>query len=222
MKGPSVGQASARGRPTIGLPPAPSPSLLSREVCVLFVHREASHLRKFQEIVADEAVTLRLARDLGEASRVMQEAQPPHVVFTDTKLSDGDWQDVLTLAVKAAEAVNVVVVSAVGNISLYTEAIERGAFDFLTPNIAPRDFPLLLQAAVEDAVARRAGNRGDGPLRCGGTVLVAEKAGGTPGATEARPGLGSATSALKLSAIFKTHSGENGLSFCGRIGSCGA
>jgi DNA-binding NtrC family response regulator len=118
-------------------------------------------VRKFQEMVAGEAVALRLAHDLGEASQVMHGAQPPHVVFTDTKLSDGDWQDVLTLALKAAQAVNVVVVSAVGNISLYFEAMELGAFDFLTPNIAPRDFRLLLQAAAEDAVARRAGNHAE-------------------------------------------------------------
>ena len=156
MQGTSAGRARVTGRPPIGPPPAPSPGLPPREVCVLFVHREASHLRKFQEIVAGEAVALRLARDLGEACRVMRGAQPPHVVFTDTKLPDGDWQDVLTLALNAAEAVNVVVVSAVGNISLYLEAIERGAFDLLTPNIAPRDFPLLLQAAAADAIARRA------------------------------------------------------------------
>lgn len=165
MQGPSVGQASATRRPPIGPPPAPSPGLSSREVSVLFVHSEASHLRKFQEMMAGEAVALSLAHNLGEASRVLQGAQPPHVVFTDTKLPDGDWQDVLTLALTAAEAVNVVVVSAVGNISLYLEAIERGAFDFLTPNIAPRDFPLLLQAAAEDAVARRAGNHRDAPPR---------------------------------------------------------
>jgi len=165
MQGSSIHRAEAASRAATGSQNVPGLDLRSKEVSevgetgkvrVLFVHHEASHLRTFQEIVARQAVGLRLARDISEASQAIEGAQPPHVVFTDTKLPDGDWQDVLALALKASEAVNVVVVSAVGNISLYFEAVERGAFDLLTPNIAPRDFPLLLQAAAQDAVARRA------------------------------------------------------------------
>ena len=156
MQGSSVRQADATARAATGPQTVPALELRSNEVGVLFVHREPRHLRTFQEIVARQAVGLRHARDLSEACQAISGAQPPHVVFTDTKLPDGDWQDVLALALKASEAVNVVVVSAVGNISLYFDAVERGAFDLLTPNIAPRDFPLLLEAAAQDAVAGRA------------------------------------------------------------------
>jgi len=115
-------------------------------------------VRKFQEMVVCEVAGLCVAHDLREAAQVMAEANPPLVIFTDTKLPDGTWQDALALGLKAAEAVNVVVVSAIGNMSLYMEVVENGAFDFLTPNIAPGDFPSLLRAALENAVARRQAN----------------------------------------------------------------
>src|SRR5579863_6309693 len=41
-------------------------------------------------------------------------------------------------AAKARQAVNFLVASEIGNIRLHEEAMEHGAFDFLTPNISRR------------------------------------------------------------------------------------
>jgi len=77
-------------------------------------------------------------------------------VFTDTKLPDGTFEDILGLAAKARQAVNVLVASEVGNIRLYEDAMEHGAFDFLTPNIEPRQFRSVFASASRDAQERRA------------------------------------------------------------------
>ena len=58
----------------------------------------------------------------------------PDLVLTDTKLPDGSWEDILSLAVTATQPVNVLIISRVGNIGLYTDAMMRGAFDFITLN----------------------------------------------------------------------------------------
>jgi FixJ family two-component response regulator len=41
---------------------------------------------------------------------------------------------------------NVLIISRVGNIGLYVEAMIRGAFDFITPNIPPRTFVQVLKS----------------------------------------------------------------------------
>ena len=46
--------------------------------------------------------------------------------------------------------------SEVGNIRLYEDAMEQGAFDFLTPNIESRQFRFVFASASRDAQQRRA------------------------------------------------------------------
>ena len=94
-------------------------------------------------------------RDCQEASVALSQDHLPQLVLTDTKLPDGSWEDILKLAVAASQAVNVLIFSRVGNIGLYIEAMTRGAFDFITPNIPPRTFVQVLKSAAEDVHRRR-------------------------------------------------------------------
>jgi DNA-binding NtrC family response regulator len=80
---------------------------------------------------------------------------PPHLVFTDIQLPDGDWADVLSFAASANAPVNVIVVSPRVDVPLYIQTMEHGAFDFI---VSPPSVPELLhvlQSAAENVSSRR-------------------------------------------------------------------
>jgi DNA-binding NtrC family response regulator len=103
----------------------------------------------------EQAVEIRTARNCGEAALDLWSDRPPHLVFTDVQLADGNWADVLTLASKASAPVNVIVVAPLVDVSFYVRAIERGAFDFVVPPLATPELLHVVRSAAENALARR-------------------------------------------------------------------
>ena len=129
---------------------------LAYEITALLVHDHSEHLARFEESLKLHGVELTHARNCGEASQALhQHHAPPLLIFTDTRLSDGTYQDILRLAAQAEKFVNVLVVSKIGNITLYMEAMEGGAFDFLTPNVESSRFPLIFRSAAADSMDKR-------------------------------------------------------------------
>jgi len=92
----------------------------------------------------------------GEALGYLWSENAPEVVFTDTQLPDGSWSDVITLARKAPVPSGVIVVSSHVDIPFYLEAIERGAFDFITPPFEPGVLAHIVRCAAESSLSRRA------------------------------------------------------------------
>lgn len=129
-------------------------------ISVLMVHGEQSPLRALSAILSEQfcAEVTRVC-NCQEAAVLLEQAAVPHVIFTDTKLPDGSWQDILRITKTASQPVNAFVVSLVGNIVLYTEVMTQGAFDFITPNIPPAAFVEVLRSAVEDVNRRRSRRR---------------------------------------------------------------
>ena len=116
-----------------------------------------------QETLA-AALILALKEQLIKAERVftcqqaadrLAGANPPHLVFTDTELLDGNWSDVLNLADRASQPVNVIVVSPTADIPLYIDVMERRAFDFITHSFTALELTHILRCAVENAIRRR-------------------------------------------------------------------
>ncbi len=73
------------------------------------------------------------AANLSEAALLFVSTPPPHLVFTDTDLTDGTWEEVLSLARKCEPAINVIVISRTVDVSLYIQVLESGAYDFIVP-----------------------------------------------------------------------------------------
>jgi len=95
------------------------------------------------------------AHNCFEAALSLCSPCPPHLVFTETQLPDGDWEDVLSFAARANAPVNVIVVSPHVDVALYIQTMERGAFDFI---VSPPGAPELLhvvRVAAANVSARR-------------------------------------------------------------------
>jgi ActR/RegA family two-component response regulator len=132
-------------------------SVLSlHDTSVLLIHDEGSCLATLGRIFRDHLlVDFNHVRNCEEASRALSCGLRPHLILTDTKLPDGSWEEILKLAATNNPPVNVLIVSRIGNIGLYREAIRRGAYDFITPNIPPAAFVQLLKDAKEDICLQR-------------------------------------------------------------------
>jgi DNA-binding NtrC family response regulator len=128
---------------------------MQERIIALLVHdrpEPMGFIRRALEYEFTETVSVRSCR---EAQQVLPGGQPPHVIFTDARLSEGSWEDVVVLAGEAPSAVNVIVVSEVVDIALYLEAIQRGAFDFIVPPMPLPDFAYVVRSAVNNALRRR-------------------------------------------------------------------
>jgi DNA-binding NtrC family response regulator len=105
--------------------------------------------------ILDQLVKLRDTRSCAEAGRHLRSPNPPHLVFTDTKLPDGTWVEVLRLAAGALKPVNVIVIARTAEVGLYIEAMETGAFDYLTASSLVAEVAHVLRNAAENVLSRR-------------------------------------------------------------------
>jgi DNA-binding NtrC family response regulator len=106
-------------------------------------------------VVEQQGVSTQHAPTCREALAVLRSEALPHMIFADTTLEDGGWEDVVVLARQALVPVNVIVVSKTGDVALYLESIDRGAFDFVTPPFEARDMVQIIRSALSDIVIRR-------------------------------------------------------------------
>lgn len=103
----------------------------------------------------EQSIDILIARSCGEAALALWSDNPPHLVFTEVQLADGNWADVLTLAGKAPAPVNVIVVAPFVDVSFYVQVIERGAFDFIVPPLSAPELLHVVTIAAENAISRR-------------------------------------------------------------------
>lgn len=129
------------------------------KLSVLLVHQNAGHVVVLERILQEQQAEVLRAGSCQEAARLLASSAPPHLVFTDTLLPDGHCIDILQLAAQAAEPVNVIVAARVADIRLYLEAMENGAYDFITPSFSGVDLSHVLRVAAEHVVDRRESRR---------------------------------------------------------------
>jgi DNA-binding NtrC family response regulator len=91
------------------------------------------------------------ACNCAEAEQLLSDTTSVHLVLTDAVLADGNWLDVLDLAAKAKEKINVVVVSPRADIRLYVEVMNHGAFDFITENSTVSEVVYVIRNAMDNA-----------------------------------------------------------------------
>ena len=128
---------------------------MREEIVALLVHDQAEHMQALATTLRDQGVRVYHVRTWQAAAHELQRADPPHLVFTDSVLRDGDWTDIVLLAGSASQPVNVIVVTRVMDTKLYLEALEGGAFDFIVPPFASLDLAHVVRCAADNVQARR-------------------------------------------------------------------
>jgi len=129
---------------------------MMERIKALLVHHNSETLATLKGALERQGMSIIHAESQAQAKRMLGGLNPAPLVFTDTQLPDGTWADILALAEKAAQPVNVIVVARIVNTRFYVEAIEAGAFDFLAPPFNATDLAYVVRSALDNAVARRA------------------------------------------------------------------
>ena len=128
------------------------------QINALLVHHRNDRFYTLQLVL--EALSIRVirARSAKEAEEQLCDTPCPQLVLSDTVLPDGNWMDVLDIAAKAVEPVNVIIVSPMADTRLYLDTMDHGAYDFMTDSFTIPQIVHILKCAI-DNVCRRRGAR---------------------------------------------------------------
>lgn len=128
---------------------------MKENIKALFVKTGRDSFEALRWALEKESIGIAMASNCAEAALAIWSNSPPHLVFTEAQLADGNWADVLTLAAKASAPVNVIVVSPFTDIELYLQVIERGGFDFIVPPLSEPELLHVIRIAAENAIRKR-------------------------------------------------------------------
>jgi len=130
--------------------------ILAYTINVALVRNDRStHTYGLQNQLMAQAAVVRVTERCSDLASQLSAANPPDLILTDLDLPDGTWEDILQLAQKAPVPVNVIVVSRLVDIRLYIEALEKGAFDFITPPFEAFELSHVLRTAFWNVVQKR-------------------------------------------------------------------
>jgi DNA-binding NtrC family response regulator len=127
----------------------------AKTVVALLVHDQAEHMYALAMTLREQGVLVYQVRTWQAAAQELKRANPPHLIFSDTALPDCKWADIVLLAGKAPQPVNVIVVTRLMDTRLYLETMDGGAFDFIVPPFASPDLAHVVRCAADNAQARR-------------------------------------------------------------------
>ncbi len=128
---------------------------MKEEVSALLLHQPTESQRLLKQALEGRSIKVNWQRNCQDALPLLTEANPPHLVFTEALLPDGNWADVVKLARGALKPVKVIVVSRLIDIELYVDAMAGGAFDFIVPPMASEEFAHVVACASESVLNLR-------------------------------------------------------------------
>ena len=128
---------------------------MKEEVSALLLHQPAESQRLLKLALEGRSIKVNWLRNCQEALPLLTEANPPHLIFTEALLPDGNWADVVKLALRALKPVKVIVVSRLIDIKLYKDTMGGGAFDFIVPPMGSIDLSHVLACAVDSVLNLR-------------------------------------------------------------------
>ncbi len=124
---------------------------MTKTTSVLLVHDYEYPLADLTLTLKRLGLSSRRARTCIEAKSVLASPEPPTLVFTDTELPDGGWPETVGMASRSRPPIPVIVVSRVVDISLYLDAMQDGAAEFIVPPFREADIRYVVQGARMDS-----------------------------------------------------------------------
>jgi DNA-binding NtrC family response regulator len=121
---------------------------------ILLVFGDDRRLSELSGILCEVGV-VQSAKSIQQAARLLAVLKSPVLIFSDLVLPDGTWEDLIGAAKRAPKPADIVVVSDPTDDSLFIEALDRGAFDFVTPPFDAQDLAFIVRSAEWDLAKRQ-------------------------------------------------------------------
>jgi len=125
------------------------------EVTAILLYRPGEARDLLKLALESHLIQIHCLTTVQEALPLLRDANPPHLVFTEDTLPDGTWAEVVKRSQMACKPVKVIVVSRVVDVSLYVEAMDGGAFDFIVPPLSAIKLDYVVKRAMETVVSLR-------------------------------------------------------------------
>jgi len=100
-------------------------------------------------ILEDLGLDLVFASSVDQARAILL-GRPIRLVFCEDALPDGSFRDVLHTLKLAGSRVPLVVCSLLGEMDEYLEAMESGAFDFISPPFRPTELESIVNSILHE------------------------------------------------------------------------
>jgi DNA-binding NtrC family response regulator len=127
-------------------------------VTALIVCEDADMLCQLEKALADPLANIWSARTCREAAELVAGRGIPELIFTQTKLPDGSWRNLLNLAQTAFPAPGVILVTRLEDIRLYLDAMNEGVADYIVPPFEALGIAHVIQSALNELASRRKGS----------------------------------------------------------------
>lgn len=121
---------------------------MAEQINALLVHAPDETLYDLTQALRCLSIEVIHAQNCRQASLLFKRSGGIDLVFAGIALPDGNWADVLRLAKQSKRFLPVIVVSRMVDVGLYLDAIEKGAFDFVTPPFLTSDLAHIIRAAI--------------------------------------------------------------------------
>lgn len=126
-----------------------------KSIVALLVHNDEQPFDELQRRLKELNISSLHLRTFIEVKYFLKRLRHPALIFTDATLPDGTWADVVDAAKTATLSCPVIVVSRFVDLSLYREALQRGAADFIVAPFTTRE----LESVIHAAMAKSDGGR---------------------------------------------------------------
>ncbi|MGH9353462.1 MAG: hypothetical protein ACRD2G_15090 [Terriglobia bacterium] len=117
-------------------------------ITALMVHDEEETFRDLKRRVSVLGIPSLQLRTFVEIKYFLKRLHHPALIFTATALPDGTWADVVEAAKNAAPPCPVIVVSRFVDLSLYLEALQKGAADFIVTPFTTAELESIIRSAT--------------------------------------------------------------------------
>lgn len=124
------------------------------KVFALIVHERPEPCQALKPVLRRLGVDTFSVSSCEEAEHLLEQTHP-HLLFTDTKLPDGTWIDLLNLAEQAPVPICAILVSASKDPELFEAAHNYGAFDCVYPAFNTEAVSSLIHRAINSVQAGR-------------------------------------------------------------------
>lgn len=118
------------------------------KITALMVHDEEELFRDLKRRVSELGIPSIQLRTFVEVKYLLKRLHQPTLIFTDVTLPDCTWTDVVEAAKNTTPPCPVIVVSRFVDLSLYLEALQRGAADFIVVPFSTAELESIIRSAT--------------------------------------------------------------------------
>jgi DNA-binding NtrC family response regulator len=120
---------------------------MSDHIFALLVHEKPEPFESLRRALRDLSVETFSVGSVKEAAHLIEDCKP-HMIFTESSLTDGSWLSILNTAEAADVPLSVIVVDTVPNTRYYISITEQGAFDFVVPPFEHEALSFIVRSAA--------------------------------------------------------------------------